>query len=854
MTRAFWFSLAMVIQFIPGFCFATSFVEDLRAMERVHRERVVNEMESLPDSGRNEWLERKHSTGLGVGVLRFDRRSTGSIRLLAGLDLRIPVDEQVLDSDDAPAAALNAAFSIIAKYKGLFSIDNPREIFRLDRVRESGHLVHVVLRQEIGGLPVFGSRLVLGFDEGSFVGASGSYVPERLLPREPIATVAPSPESEFGIFHGSLFGLNDWGDMEALFAFRTIEINEYGLPVSRFSSAADGSTLFVRPEYAFDAPADVYYSPTGIEFPGNPVRLDSSAYCGSGTYPNCNWMGTSMGPWFWSDALDWHLEDRYGRDSWDDDNPVDGCQTPHHRLQSTSDSNWTSGGPWGAAWVGGSYCAVAVGTNQAQCYDVIGHEYGHGILRAEFDIQPSSNGQAGAIDEGLADVFGEFFDSWINASQPDWRMGTGTGCNYSRNLANPSASQSLPLFEPEALPDHVSLFKDILLGGSVPHHNATIVGKTAYLLGRPATAPSINHWGVNTGPIGPEDASLVFYGAVTGQELPPDPTFSDLGYALLKSAYDQFYGLVQQIRTATVVTAMGFWTHKSDFGFSSTRPPAAATFTVNGVARNYLFSVEGGWLKYRYRQCAYDFLCNWSTSSVIYPVTSGVSTVVHDGTLWVFWDWNGGVFYKRFYSDGSSSSVSQRSGAATSVAPVAVHVAANLLYLLYRDDAPLTTAATVRLMRYTGSWSAATATAVSTRSPFDAVSLYGDTHVFFRNSDLDLTFKVFDEGSQTWSAAHYVWGHPYFVNDSESPYVVYYKNRIHLIFRAQLPGLSVYRTHLASCSYPCLDDVWTPFTNIDGRDDPDTTWARLFLADGRLYRADYEQEEDQMSWRWKASR
>jgi hypothetical protein len=358
--------------------------------------------------------------------------------------------------------------------------------------------------------------------------------------------------------------------------------------------------------------------------------------------------------------------------------------------------------------------------------------------------------------------------------------------------------------------------------------------------------------------IGGNDASLVFYGAIN-QYLSTSPTFSDLRDALLDSAEDQFGGTSSQYnQTRGTVDAMGYWTHKYDFGFASDRVPSTAYFMVNGSARRYVFDIEGGSLKYRYRTCTYSGMCSWSAATSVYSATNGVSAVVHDGVLWAFWDYNNSVYYKKFYSDGTVSSLFMRSGASTSAPPVALHVAPNLLYLLYRDVAPFSTTATVRLMQLNGAtWSAATATQVSTRSPFSAIA-NDDVHLFYRDNYLNVVFKMFDRSAQTWTTQHAAYGAWLQSDDSYGPSVALYRGRLHVVANMDYSPIGLDDTVLtASCAYPCLNDNWTAWTEIDGTHDSSTQWSYLFPEDSHLLRADYVpaggSNSAVMTWRWKNS-
>ncbi len=98
---------------------------------------------------------------------------------------------------------------------------------------------------------------------------------------------------------------------------------------------------------------------------------------------------------------------------------------------------------WSNAQMRESGNTIEFGTNffmttKAAYLDVVAHEYGHGIVFTESGISASESlySQSSAINEGLADIFGELAEDYC-----DDRLLNGT-CNWihgtSRNIANPT--------------------------------------------------------------------------------------------------------------------------------------------------------------------------------------------------------------------------------------------------------------------------------------------------------------------------------------------------------------------------------------------------------------------------------
>lgn len=72
--------------------------------------------------------------------------------------------------------------------------------------------------------------------------------------------------------------------------------------------------------------------------------------------------------------------------------------------------------------------------------DVCGHEITHGLVENTANL---GNGEAGALNEGFADIFGTSVEWFARPSQHDWLMGKDIMTNGAgiRNMANPNAIQ-----------------------------------------------------------------------------------------------------------------------------------------------------------------------------------------------------------------------------------------------------------------------------------------------------------------------------------------------------------------------------------------------------------------------------
>ncbi|RJQ67377.1 M4 family peptidase [Pseudonocardiaceae bacterium YIM PH 21723] len=104
--------------------------------------------------------------------------------------------------------------------------------------------------------------------------------------------------------------------------------------------------------------------------------------------------------------------------------------------------------------------------------DVTGHELTHGVSQAVNGL--GGQGEPGALNEGMSDIFGAFINQANGAAGADkWLIGKGTALGVIRDMANPGAHQ-----QPDKFSQKVNTQQD---NGGV-HINNGIVNKTAFLV------------------------------------------------------------------------------------------------------------------------------------------------------------------------------------------------------------------------------------------------------------------------------------------------------------------------------------------------------------------------------------
>ncbi|MBQ9148008.1 MAG: M4 family metallopeptidase [Oscillospiraceae bacterium] len=98
--------------------------------------------------------------------------------------------------------------------------------------------------------------------------------------------------------------------------------------------------------------------------------------------------------------------------------------------------------------------------------DTVAHEYMHGVTAFHGGLTYA--GESGAIDEGLADIFGELAEGWYTESTPDWDHPSA-----GRNLANPEKSGYPSYYQGENWDPGMDV-----------HQNSTVISHAAYLMSR----------------------------------------------------------------------------------------------------------------------------------------------------------------------------------------------------------------------------------------------------------------------------------------------------------------------------------------------------------------------------------
>jgi Zn-dependent metalloprotease len=175
--------------------------------------------------------------------------------------------------------------------------------------------------------------------------------------------------------------------------------------------------------------------------------------------------------------------------------------------------------------------------------DVIGHELTHGVTQYESGLE--YQGESGALNESISDVFGAVFNQWLNswpAARPEgWLIGAGimgprakaAGRTCLRDMLDPAAAHCL---SPQ--PDSYSNFDP-----TADVHENSGIGNRAFAVFSEAVGG--NSW---------DRAVKVWYAACTDRGLSSNATYSD--FALLTIGAARQVGLEAEARQAWQTVAV----------------------------------------------------------------------------------------------------------------------------------------------------------------------------------------------------------------------------------------------------------------------------------------------------------
>ncbi len=176
--------------------------------------------------------------------------------------------------------------------------------------------------------------------------------------------------------------------------------------------------------------------------------------------------------------------------------------------------------------------------------DVLGHELSHAVTEHSAGLR--YQGQSGALNESVSDVFGSCLKQWLlgqTVDQADWLIGAGlflpgVSARGLRDMAHPGTAYDDPQLgkDPQgaSMDDYIETTDD---NGGV-HLNSGIPNRAFHLA---ATALGGHAW---------EGAGAIWYAAITGAQVGPDTDFAGFAAATVAAAGDREQGWADAVRQA----------------------------------------------------------------------------------------------------------------------------------------------------------------------------------------------------------------------------------------------------------------------------------------------------------------
>ena len=166
--------------------------------------------------------------------------------------------------------------------------------------------------------------------------------------------------------------------------------------------------------------------------------------------------------------------------------------------------------------------------------DVTGHELTHGVTQYTANLE--YQGQSGALNESVSDVFGSLIKQWHlgqTADRADWLIGQGllaSGVHgvALRSMKEPGTAYDDPRLGKDPQPAHMDHYVDTDSDNGGVHINSGIPNHAFYLA---ASAIGGNAW---------EKAGRIWYDTLTGGTLASNVDFAGFAAATVRSATHRY--------------------------------------------------------------------------------------------------------------------------------------------------------------------------------------------------------------------------------------------------------------------------------------------------------------------------
>lgn len=514
-----------------------------------------------------------------------------TVRFLASPMLIAPLDPRAPKSE--PAAELARRF--LASSRELFLLQDPGSELRVLREEDDGLGGRVVrFQQTYGGLEVWPAQLTANISgHGHLTTVTGAYAPtpaaldltSQVTPVEALARAAQkigaSSPAEVKVHSSPRLKIYTEKSREPVLSYETVlaangrherifvdaRSGEVLAAISEICDAAatgSGTDILNQPKplnvYASGSPAKYYlYDTSKPMFSGTPLTTSAKGYIeiqnGSDRASPARIASNNLVGGYDSEGVsaaynlskvyDFYLN-QLGRNSWDGNGAsiLAFVRVPNPDGSPSDNAYWF-----------GQFMVFGAGDRWAASSDAVAHEITHAVVQETAGL--IYQGESGAINESMADVFGESHERWLYGAN-DWLFGS-----QLRNGAIGGAHRSLsePLRGSPKQPSKMSEFVITDQDDGGVHINSGIPNRAFYLLAE----------GLPSGGIGLTAARNIFWRALT-TKLNSNSTFHDLRTACVQSAIELHgAGSAQVLKTQETFNAVEI--------FDQPPPPAPSDLT-----------------------------------------------------------------------------------------------------------------------------------------------------------------------------------------------------------------------------------------------------------------------------------